>query len=93
MLPVTHGEKSTKVQMIIYTLILLPLSISPYFLGVSGIGYAIGAFALSAFFIFTAIRVFFDKDEEKNFKSAKLMFGYSVFYLFALFTILMIDKV
>jgi protoheme IX farnesyltransferase len=41
------------------------------------------------FFIFTAVRVLMDNTH----KSARLMFGYSVFYLFALFLALMIDKV
>lgn len=89
MLPVTHGERHTKIQMLIYTLILTPIAISPYFLGVSGIYYAVSAALLSLFFIYTSIRVFMDN----SYKSAKLMFGYSVFYLFAIFLALIIDKV
>jgi len=89
MLPVTHGEHHTKIQMIIYTIILLPLSITPYFLGTSGLLYGVAAFALSGFFLFTAIRVL----KDKTLKSAKLMFGYSVFYLFAIFLALMIDQI
>lgn len=89
MLPVTHGEHHTKIQMIIYTVILLPLSITPYFLGTSGMLYGISAFVLSGFFLFTAIRVL----QDKTLKSAKLMFGYSVFYLFAIFLALMIDQI
>jgi protoheme IX farnesyltransferase len=56
-------------------------------MGIAGIGYGIGAFALSVFFVFTNARVILDKTD----KSARLMFGYSVFYLFALFLGLMID--
>ncbi len=89
MLPVTHGERHTKIQMMVYSLIILPISISPYFLNISGTGYLISASVLSLFFIYTNVRVMFDK----TYKSAKLMFGYSVFYLFALFLALMIDKV
>ena len=89
MLPVTHGEKHTKFQMMIYSIIMIPISISPYFLNISGTGYLIAASLLSAFFLYTNIRVLFDK----TYKSAKLMFGYSVFYLFALFLALMIDKI
>lgn len=89
MLPVTHGEKHTKIQMLIYTFIMIPVSISPYFLNIAGSLYLTVALVLSIFFIFTAIRVLADK----TYKSAKLMFGYSVFYLFALFLALMIDKI
>lgn len=89
MLPVTHGERHTKIQMMVYSLIMLPVSIAPYFLNISGTGYLITASCLSLFFIYTNVRVLFDK----TYKSAKLMFGYSVFYLFALFLALMIDKV
>ena len=89
MLPVTHGEKHTKIQMMIYSLIMLPVSISPYFLDIAGIGYLIAASLLSLFFIYTNVRVLYDTTH----KSAKLMFGYSVFYLFAIFLALIIDKV
>lgn len=87
MLPVVCGEKTTKIQMIIYCIILVPLAITPYWLGAAGIGYGITAFVLSVFFLYTSLRVLLDK----GLKSAKLMFGYSVFYLFALFLGLMID--
>ena len=89
MLPVTHGEKHTKMQMMVYSILMLPISLAPYFLNISGMGYLIAAGLLSGFFIYTNVRVLFDS----TYKSAKLMFGYSVFYLFALFLALMIDKV
>ena len=89
MLPATHGDKHTKIQMLIYTFLMLPIAVSPYFLGISGVFYLIGAALLSLFFVYTAVKTLMDK----TYKSAKLMFGYSVFYLFALFLILMIDKV
>lgn len=89
MMPVTAGERATKLQMLAYTLLLLPLTVLPAILGHAGWGYGAAAIVLSGFFIFTALRVWFDKTH----KSAKLMFGYSVFYLFALLLALMIDKV
>lgn len=89
MLPATHGDKHTKIQMLVYTLLMLPIAVSPYFLGVSGVLYLISAALLSLFFVYTAIKTLADE----TYKSAKLMFGYSVFYLFAIFLALMIDKV
>ena len=91
MLPVTHGERHTKIQMLIYSIVLLPVALSPYFLGLSGMFYALSAGLLSLFFIYTSIRVLMDKVDE-TYKAAKLMFGYSVFYLFAIFLALIIDK-
>jgi protoheme IX farnesyltransferase len=89
MLPATHGDKHTKIQMLVYTLVMLPIAVSPYFLGISGIYYLISAVLLSLFFVYTAVKTLLDE----SYKSAKLMFGYSVFYLFAIFLALMIDKV
>ncbi len=89
MMPVIAGERKTKIQMLAYTLVLLPLTLLPGILGYAGSGYMIAAATLSGFFVFTALRVLLDTD----LKSARLMFGYSVFYLFALFLALMIDKV
>ena len=89
MLPVVAGEKTTKNQMLAYTVILLPLALSPALLNYAGWGYGLIALALGVFFIYTAIRVRMDQTH----KSARLMFGYSIFYLFALLLALMIDKV
>ncbi|MBI4030687.1 MAG: protoheme IX farnesyltransferase [Proteobacteria bacterium] len=87
MMTVVAGEKKTKAQMLTYTILLLPVAMLPVFLDYAGWAYGIAALILSAFFIFTAARVMGDETH----KSARLMFGYSVFYLFALFLALMID--
>jgi protoheme IX farnesyltransferase len=91
MMTVTAGERSTKNQMLLYTLLLLPISASPYFLGYTGLFYGLTALLLGLFFVYTAIKV--KAEEENKYKFAKLMFGYSVFYLFALFLGLMIDAI
>lgn len=89
MMPVIAGERKTKAMMLAYTLVLLPITLLPGILGYAGLGYSVAAAVLSGFFVFTSIRVILDS----TLKSARLMFGYSVFYLFALFLALMIDKV
>ncbi len=88
MMTCVAGPRATKIQMMIYTLIMLPISLLPYWLGTATMAYGITAFVLSVFFIYTAGRVLMDD----GLKSARLMFGYSVFYLFALFLALMIFK-
>lgn len=87
MLPCVAGEDTTRRQMLIYTLILFPVSVAPWMLGLAGATYGLCATALSGFFVYTAVCVLRDKTD----RSARLMFGYSVFYLFALFTGVMIN--
>ncbi len=88
MMPLTAGERSTKIQMLVYTLILVPLTLVPYFIGMVGLTYVLGAVVLGFIFVISAISVL----RETNYFYAKLMFGYSIFYLFALFALMMIDK-
>jgi protoheme IX farnesyltransferase len=87
MLPVVAGARATKLQMVIYTLLLLPLSLAPWALGIAGPLYGVAAAGLSGLFIVAAIRVWFDDGE----RAAKQMFAYSIIYLFLLFTLLIID--
>lgn len=86
MMSVSAGPHKTKIQMLLYTLALVPLTISPTFLGLASIQYGIIAAGLGALFILSAIRVL----TSTSLKPAKIMFGYSVFYLFALFLAIMI---
>jgi protoheme IX farnesyltransferase len=87
MMSVTAGLASTKRQMLVYTLILLPVGVSPYFLGVAGPLYLAGSTALGLMFIWSAVKVVRDQTD----RSAKKMFGFSILYLFALFGLLMLD--
>jgi len=87
MMAVVRGEYSTKIQMLLYTLILFPVTLLPYFMGFAGILYGISAVFLSGFFIVSAVKVL----KSDDMKFARAMFGYSIFYLFALFLMVMID--
>ena len=87
MMTVTAGEKSTKIQMLAYTLILFPITMLPYVFGYAGVVYGGAAAVLSGFFVLTAVKVLSSDD----LKYARAMFSYSVFYLFALFLAVMID--
>ena len=88
MLPCVAGEPATKRQMLIYTLLLLPLSIVPYYLGVAGIWYALAAGVFGLLFVVSALRVL---QEKEGYRAARQMFAYSIFYLFAIFTALVMD--
>jgi protoheme IX farnesyltransferase len=89
MLPVVAGAQHTKIQMLIYTLVLLPVSLLPYAMGFASLFYAVIAGVLSLGFIAMAVWVLVDK---KEFRAPTAMFRYSLFYLSALFTALMIGK-
>ncbi len=86
MLPVTKGASHTKWQMLVYTILLAPLTVLPSVMGMANWVYGAIAGALSLFFCVAAVIVLRTDD----FRPARQMFGYSVFYLFALFLALMI---
>lgn len=87
MLPITHGVKYTKLNIILYTLLLILVSILPYLTGMSGLIYLISAIGLGAGFYYHAHLLYQSLDE----KNAMQTFGYSILYLFALFIALMLD--
>jgi heme o synthase len=87
MLPVVAGERETKRQMLLYTLVLWPVTASPWLLGVAGPVYGVGAAVLSVVFTGTAIRVWRDDGH----RSARRMFAFSLAYLFLIFMLLLAD--
>lgn len=87
MMPLVAGDQSTRVQMLIYTLVLLAASLVPWFMGYAGAIYGVSAIVLGGLFTISAIKVLLDKSD----KAAKLMFGYSILYLFLIFFALMVD--
>ena len=87
MLPVVAGKTETKKQMILYTVLLIPLGVAPVWLGFVGWVYGCTAALLGVLFLAAAIAVWFDHTD----RSAKRMFGYSIFYLFALFAVMVAD--
>lgn len=87
MLPVCKGLQRTKIEMLVYTLILLPLSLVPVFIGMSGLFYGVTAVALSGGFIFCAVRVLRDS----GFKAARQMFFFSLVYLSVLLAVMMVE--
>ena len=87
MLPVVAGRDETYRQIILYSLILTPAALVPYFLGLAGMIYFAGALFLSLGMVAGALAVKKGKDD----RSAKFLFGYSILYLFALFALLIVD--
>lgn len=87
MMPVVAGAISTKWQMLAYTLVLLPVSVAPAFVGLAGPFYLVAATLLSLTFIWRAVCVLRADDDDHG--PARRMFGYSIFYLFALFALML----
>ncbi len=87
MLPVTHGVAFTKLQVLLYTLMLFTVSLMPFLAHVSGVLYLIGAVGLGAGFIYHAARLYQDDGD----RYAMPTFGYSILYLTALFAVLLAD--
>ncbi len=88
MMPAVKGIASTKRQMFIYTILLALVCLVPYVTGDAGKLYLGGAAILNAFFIYYAVKTL----RSSSMKPAKSMFAYSIFYLFALFSCVMIDN-
>jgi len=87
MLPVTHGAHYTRLQVLLYTLILFAVSLLPYVVQMSGLAYLLAALALGGVFIGYALRIYFAYSDAV----AKRTFRYSIAYLAFLFTALLVD--
>ena len=87
MLPVTHGVQFTKLQIILYTIILILVSLLPFVVMMSGILYFISAVILGVIFLYYAVRLYFDEDSVSAFPT----FVYSIYYIFLIFAALLID--
>jgi len=87
MLPVTHGVEFTKLQIILYTIILILVSILPFIVLMSGVFYLISALILGGIFLYYTIKLYFDKNNENAFPT----FTYSIYYIFLIFTALLVD--
>ncbi|MFK5969620.1 MAG: heme o synthase [Candidatus Marithrix sp.] len=88
MLPVTHGVPFTKLQILLYTLLLVAVTILPFIIQMSGLIYLAGAIALGIGFLRYAIALYLTDDSDKL---AMKTFGYSIFYLNLLFIFFLAD--
>ena len=87
MLPVTHGEKFTRLNVLLYTIILVACSVLPFAVKLSGLIYLVSALALGARFMVYAVKI------HRNYSDllARKTFRFSITYLTALFAALLID--
>ncbi len=90
MLPVVAGERVTRNQIMLYTILLMPISFLPNVLGFAGLIYAGVTTVLGLAFLGFAFRVW--RDREGELKTAKQLFAYSILYLFLLFSTLLVEQ-
>jgi len=87
MLPVTHGVSFTRLQVLLYTILLVVVTVMPFATGMSGLLYLAGALGLGAVFLYHAWALMRDVSGNQAMKT----FGYSIVYLMALFAFLLVD--
>ena len=87
MLPITHGVAYTKLHILLYTIILLVVSVLPFVIGMSNLLYLASALALGAGFLYWALVMMFDRNPNAPMET----FKYSIVYLAVLFSALLLD--
>ena len=87
MLPVTHGVIFTKLQIVLYTIILFIVSLLPYVVLMSGLIYLYSALILSSMFLYFSVKLYYSCDDEDAMKT----FQFSIYYIFLIFLALLVD--
>jgi heme o synthase len=91
MLPVVSGERETRRQILLYTLILVPLGVAPWPLGYAGMSYGAVAIVTGAIMIALAVQVLREV-AEAGYRASRRLFAFSILYLFLLFAALLVDR-
>jgi protoheme IX farnesyltransferase len=91
MLPVVAGARETKRQILLYSLLLVPLAVSPWPLGYAGPLFGAASIVLGLVFLACAVAVWRDKSERAE-QPARRLFAFSILYLFLLFAALVADN-
>jgi len=92
MLPVVAGKPATRRQILLYSVILLPVTLSPVVFGACGLIYGVGAGIFGLIFLALAFHIWRVGDNNDGDKPARRLFGYSIFYLFALFALMLGER-
>jgi heme o synthase len=92
MLPVVAGQTETKRQILLYTCVLVPVSLAPWLLGFAGTVYGGAAMAAGALIAMLAWQLRTADDGRPSEQAARRLFGFSILYLFVLFAVLLVDR-
>ena len=92
MLPVVAGVQKTKLNILVYAILLAPTVTSLYFFNFSSFEYLIISSALTAYYIYLCYLLFKEKNNKMSNMIARKIFVYSIFYLFIIFVLILIDS-
>jgi len=93
MLPLTNGIESTKLNIFVYSLLMLPVIIFPYGIDFVGEVFLVPALMLTLYYNYLCYELYSFKKNKFNSKKAKSIFGYSILYLFLIFVLFLLDKI
>jgi protoheme IX farnesyltransferase len=93
MLPVIAGTKTTKTNILVYSFAMLPIVIAPYYFEFASLLYLMSALAMTLYYNYLCLELFKAKLTKISNKIARKVFIYSIFYLFFIYLILLIDNV
>ena len=93
MLPVISGVKTTKLNIFVYALLLFPIVLAPFFLEYFGLIYLVFSGILGFYYVFICFRLLKANESRLEKRIAKQVFGFSIFYLFMIFTSILIDRI
>ncbi len=93
MLPIISGTKTTKINILVYALIMSPAVLAPYFFNFASTIYLIITSIMTTYYIYLCFKLYSSKIAKASNKIARKIFIYSIFYLFFIFLILLIDNV
>ena len=92
MLPVIAGTKTTKTNILVYSFTMLPVVIAPYFFNFAGLLYLTTVLIMTLYYNYLCFELFKSKATKISNKIARKVFVYSIFYLFFVYLILLIDN-
>ena len=93
MLPLTNGIESTKLNILVYSLLMLPMIIFPFVIDFVGLVFLVPALLLTFYYNFLCFELYNFNKNKFSAKKAKTIFGYSILYLFLIFVIFLVDKI
>ena len=93
MLPLTNGIESTKLNIFIYSLMMLPIIVFPFLIDFVGLVFLVPALILTFYYNYLCYELYNYKKNKFDSKKAKSIFGYSILYLFLIFVLFLIDKI
>ena len=93
MLPLTNGIENTKKNILVYSILMLPVIIAPYLIGFVGKIYLLSSLMLTFYYIYLCYGLYDFKKNKFEISKAKKVFSYSILYLFLIFVLFLVDKI